>query len=167
MYNVAQGVFYNGVQSVSTPGGSGTTYNLVQAADISKNNNTFVNTDLTVSLAAGQSAFGQIWFMFDMFSNTSFSKWFLSPPAGTTYYQWRGEFWDMLTPQIDFMSSAVVTAFVPTIGTSGQQYTMSIYFSLKTGATAGTLVFQFAQLVNDAVNPLVFRKGAFMNVTVI
>lgn len=166
MYNVAQGVFYNAVQSVSTPGGSGTTYNLIQAADLVRTNNTLTNTDLSVSLNANQSAFGRIYAMIDLFGSTSGSKYFLSVPAGTTYYQARYEFWDQLTPQIDFMSFATVTGYVPLVSSSGQQYTLSVVFSLQTGATAGTLVFQFAQNLTNAT-PITLRKGAFMNVTVI
>lgn len=154
------GVFYTGVPSVDQ------SRILRQANDLNSVSNTFSDTELTATIGANQNAMGYVFGRIRYLASVSGSKYLIAAPAGTTYYQAKYEFWDDLTPSIRQGFFSNQTPYASPIFTSGSTYSIIITFSIRTGATAGSITFRFAQLVTDAANAAILFRGAFMDLSI-
>jgi len=131
-----------------------------QAADLSKTNNTLANSDLVISLAAGQRVSGFFYLPINIGAVAGGVKWRLNVSSAPTYYvcgfcnnrpvtdtvwQW------VLNAQGDMTDPA------PSLGLNY----ITGNFNIVANAAA-TVTLQFAQNANNALAS-VLQKGAFLS----
>lgn len=136
---------------------------VTQAANLVKVNDTLVDTDLVIPIAANQSFRGRFWGIFTLAGVASGVKFQLTVPAAGTLYQLIWKIYDTATPAVIFDAQVASAAFSNALAAI-DTYFVEGTFDVANGVNAGNVALQFAQLVTDA-GAATFLAGASMEIT--